>query len=74
MSEWQDMGPVQAGASSIDIHRQSAFIFRVLADGQVTAPGWPTHMRSGTLMRRPAAAFILGGTGVRRSPMSETRL
>ena len=70
---WSLLGPVQAGADSIDIHRQSGFVFRIwTADGEIVAPAWPTHMRAGHLMRRAAVACVAPGVGVQTHPMSAT--
>ena len=73
---WQSLGPIQAGHSTVDLHRSSGFIFRIRHEtGEMSAPSWPTAIRAGVLWRRPAAAVFAGNpaAGVRVDPMSATR-
>ena len=54
LADWQQVGPIAANDSTVDMWRQSSrYIWRIrTADGALTAPGHPTAQRAGTLLRR----------------------
>lgn len=72
MYPWHALREVEANDDSAPYYAQGDRIFRIVdMAGTMSAPGFPTLGRAGTLIVRQEAVTVTPAPGVRNAPLSE---